>query len=109
MHASWQQSRCLESLAKQPTSIPQVDVKIFVGAGLVHLLDSKKANVIIKTFDDYTENLFVPYLMKELFTTIKIDVVWDVYKSDSLKAYTDSNKTRLFSILANANGALFQI
>ena len=67
------------------------------------------ANVIIKTFDDYTENLFVPYLMKELFTTIKIDVVWDVYKSDSLKAYTDSNKTRLFSILANANGALFQI
>jgi len=121
---------CLESLVPQPESAPNVDVKIIDGAALVHTLDPKKSKVPVKTFQDYSQLVFLPYLECMLQDVVRLDVVWDVYKEDSLKAQTrqnrgagnhlrvanntnipgncnnflhcDSNKESLFQLLANA-------
>jgi len=40
------------------------------------------------SFEDYVNEVFVPYVMKELDTVIRIDIAWYVYKFDSLKYAT---------------------
>ena len=40
------------------------------------------------TFEDYAKEVFLPYVVKKLDTVSRIDIVWDVYKSDSLKNAT---------------------
>ncbi|XP_014677523.1 PREDICTED: uncharacterized protein LOC106817375 [Priapulus caudatus] len=122
--------RCLEPLAPRPPTTPNVDVKIVDGAALVHLLEPKHAATIVKTFKDYAEYVFIPYLLRQLQASTRLDVVWDSYTTDSLKANTrtcrgtgdplrvlkqtripqnwksflrvDSNKTELFKFLASA-------
>ena len=96
----------------------------------VHTLDPKKSKVPVKSFKDYSQLGFLPYLECMLQDVGRLDVVWDVYKEDSLKAQTrqnrgagnhlrvanntnipgnwnnilhcDSNKESLFPLLANA-------
>lgn len=41
-----------------------------------------------KTFLDYREKVFKPYILHQLNTVERLDVVWDRYKADSLKAST---------------------
>lgn len=38
-----------------------------------------------KTFGDYAANVFSSFLIRELSTVERLDVVWDTYKKDSLK------------------------
>lgn len=38
------------------------------------------------TFEEYCSNVFVPYVLKWLTTNDRVDIVWDVYRSDSLKS-----------------------
>ena len=40
------------------------------------------------TFNQYAENVFLPYLKSRLKDVMRIDVVWDVYTEDSLKSST---------------------
>ena len=67
---------CLESA-------PYVDVKIVGGAALVHTLDPKKSKVPVKTFQAYSQLVFLPYLERMLQDVGRLDVVWGVYKEDS--------------------------
>ena len=60
-----------------------LNAKIFDGAFLVHLLPTTNAT----TFDDYS-NLFISYITDRLADTDRLDIVWDRYTSDSLKAAT---------------------
>ncbi|MES9884486.1 MAG: hypothetical protein ABW185_26880, partial [Sedimenticola sp.] len=122
--------KCLENSDEQPLDHPDVKLKIFDGAALVHSLDPKKADKSLKTFDDYSSKVFLPYLVKHLQLADRVDVVWDVYRPDSLKAFTrqcrgtgellrvsgttslpsnwksflrvDGNKTGLFTFLAKS-------
>lgn len=82
---------------------------------------------ITSTFQEYAEHSFIPYILSCLQSVSRLDVVWDIYKPDSLKldtqkrgecvrqhvAFTskipgnwysflrvDANKTELFSLLA---------
>ena len=96
----------------------------------LHTHDPKKSKVPVKTFQDYSQLVFLAYLERMLQDVGRLDVVWDVYKEDSLKAQTrqnrgagnhlrvvnntnipgnwnnflhcDSNKESLFQLLANA-------
>ena len=70
---------CLESLVTQPDGIHNVDVKIVDGAALVHTLDPKKSTLPVKTFQDYAQRVFLPYLECMLQDTVCVDVVWDSY------------------------------
>ena len=46
---------CLESLLPQSEYIPKLDVKIVDSAAFVHMLDPKKSQVSVKTFQDYSQ------------------------------------------------------
>lgn len=63
---------------------PFFDVIAIDGAALVHLLPT--AN--ITTFDEYADSVFLPYLSRQLEKCVRLDVVWDAYITDSIKAST---------------------
>ena len=42
----------------------------------------------MSTFDSYANELFIPYLQKQLQDTTRLDIVWDTYIPDSLKEST---------------------
>ena len=60
------------------------DVKIFDGSILVHVLP----RTTITTFQQYAEQVFVPFLRRELQTVNRVDVVWDSYLDSSIKGAT---------------------
>jgi len=60
------------------------DCKVLDGPAVVQFL----VHGICGTFEDYAKEVFLPYLVKELDTVSQIVIVWDVYKSDSLKNAT---------------------
>ena len=39
-----------------------------------------------KTFQEYGQDIFLPYLKGQLESTSRVDVVWDTYRDDSLKS-----------------------
>ena len=70
-----------------PEHCPPVDALILDGAVIVQMLVPKQVN----TFDEYFENIFKPYILKQLQTVVRLDVIWDVYRQDSLKGATREN------------------
>ena len=100
-------------------------MNILDGAGIVNMLRPGTA----KTFEGYATDVFVPYVTSQLQHLDRLDIVWDLYMVDSLKADThskrgkgvrrrvepssavpqnwqeflrvDDNKTELFSFLAS--------
>ena len=117
---------CLEDLTpvKKNVSSPRVQVTVLDGAAIVNMLRPGTAN----TFQDYATDIFVPYGTSQLQHVTRLDIIWDVYIPESLKADTrskrgkgvrrrvepssavprnwqeflriDDNKTELFSFLA---------
>ena len=111
-------------MASKPQSTPEVDAIILDGAVVVHMLHPGTA----KTFQEYADFVFGPYISSQIDKTSRVDVVWDVYQPDSLKGTTrkkrgkgvrrrvspstsipkswkdflrvDDNKTELFKFLA---------
>ena len=81
---------CLEALAQRPRDAPKGEVRIFDGAALVHHLEHKKCNSVIRTFGDYAQKQVLPYVARKLNegTVMRVDVVWDTYRTDSLKEST---------------------
>ena len=118
---------CLEDLATTQMNAPTPTVQVMIvdGAAAVNMLRPGTA----KTFSDYEKQVFSPYIMTQLHHVRRLDVVWDEYFPDSLKAETrtkrgkgvrrrvepssnipgnweqflriDDNKVELFSFLAN--------
>ena len=62
-------------------------VKVLDGAALVHKLEPKHATTVPKTFKNYADNAFLPYIFNQLQVVSQVDVVWDSYTADSLKAH----------------------
>ena len=58
--------------------------KILDGAFIVQVLSPK----LSKTFQDYTDDALMPYIMQQLNSVHRLDVVWDVYIAESLKTST---------------------
>ncbi len=73
--------KCLEGLAGQPVDTPLSDIT------LVHTLNSKRSGVMVKTFQDYSEYIFLPHIARQLQCVKRLDVVWDVYTAGSIKSY----------------------
>ena len=79
---------CLETIVSSSESVPKVEAKIIDGSAIVHLLDPKKSTQSVKTFEEYTKYVFLPYVQKMLNDVARLDIVWDVYRKDSLKSQT---------------------
>ena len=75
--------KCLE-VSTQQSPPSTYDVKIFDGAAIVHALLPGTAI----TFSQYADKVFLSFLKTELSLSSRIDVVWDAYRSDSLKEAT---------------------
>lgn len=75
---------CLTSVddSVSETTIGHVDAVVIDGAAAVHMLKPGT----VKTFQDYADNVFVPYITSQLKDTKRVDIVWDVYQTNSLKA-----------------------
>ncbi|CAG2228323.1 unnamed protein product [Mytilus edulis] len=114
----------LEKMCVIVTEIPDVDAIILDGAVIVNILKPR----FCKTFEDYSKQVFLPHINNYLKSCSRIDVIWDEYRQDSLKASTrgkrgkgirrrvqadstipgnwesflriDDNKTELFAYLA---------
>jgi hypothetical protein len=74
----------LDDAALVPVSMctPDVDAKVLDGIAIVQTLSSKLA----KTFQEYVDLIFLPYIQRQFETATRVDIVWDTYKNDSLKA-----------------------
>ena len=75
---------CLELDKIQSTNTPVVTAKLFDGAAVVQMLNPGTA----KTFQEYADTVFLPYVSNHLATAQRVDIVWDVYIKDSLKDAT---------------------
>ena len=73
--------KCLPNPSTTNTESPKVDAVILDGAVIVQMLPPKTA----PTFVEYFDAVFAPYVMKQLESVIRVDLVLDVYVSDSLK------------------------
>ena len=76
-------------VADSPSDFNEAFVKLIDGASMVHFL---KPDTSIKTFHDYAEKKVIPFTEKHLATVKCIDVIWDRYISDSLKATTRESR-----------------
>ena len=54
------------------------------GAAIVHLLSTNGVSI----FDDYANDVFIPYIKKQLEASKRVDVVWDTYITCSIKEST---------------------
>ena len=70
-----------ESQQDAPSSF---DVIAYDGAALVHLLPTNQ----VATFDEYASSVFLPHITRQLEMCTRVDIVWDRYISDSIKAAT---------------------
>ena len=76
---------CLENLTEsQPPTTPNVTSIILDGAVIVRMLKPGTA----KTFEEYGNEVFLPYICRQTEAATRVDLVWDTYKVDSLKSAT---------------------
>lgn len=54
------------------------------GPAIVHALSTK----LVKTFDKYFHSVFLPWIVNMLHNSDRIDIIWDIYKAESLKEST---------------------
>ncbi|EDO30603.1 predicted protein [Nematostella vectensis] len=73
--------KCL-SQPPQPEPPTEVDCKVCDGAVIVHCLPVTG----VMTFDDYAENVFLPYIRN--LRSRRVDIVWDSYIPNCLKEAT---------------------
>jgi len=64
------------------------DCTVLDGAVIVHCLPV----IGVTTFQQYADEVFIPYLKKQLQSSRRLDVVWDTYIADSLKESTRENR-----------------
>ena len=74
----------LERGISSPSERPKVTALLLDGAMIVQMLPTGTS----KTFQDYIDSVFLPYISKQLKHVDRLDIVWDVYIQDSLKAAT---------------------
>ena len=75
---------CLEVETAAPESSPLVDAHFLDGAAVVQMLNPGTAKTL-----DYAEQVFLPYYISaQLENTTRVDIVWDVYQTYSLKGTT---------------------
>ena len=73
--------KCLESEVPAVYTSPKVDVAILDGAFIVQSLRPGTTS----TFEEYADHLFIPYILSCLSDVSRLDIVWDSYKTDSIK------------------------
>jgi len=72
----------LENMATKPTCSPVVNALIINESMAVQMIQRKTTRL----FQDYCEDVFIPYTYVNLQHVRRLDVVFDVYKASTLKS-----------------------
>ena len=73
---------CLEdTIVDEDTTLVVADVVVLDGPAIVNMLKPGSS----KTFRDYAQNVFLPYVQLQLDTSQRVDIVWDEYRPGTLK------------------------
>jgi len=75
---------------KGNVSSPIVLVTILDGTAIINMLRPGTA----KMFQDYATGVFVLYITSQRQHVTRLDIIWDVYMPESLKADTRSREVR---------------
>ena len=90
----------------QPTSKrnsrPSIDVKILNGAAIVNMLPP----IECKTFADYANKIYIPYIQNQLKSIQRLNLEWDRYIPNSLKNSTRENRGQGVRRKVTADGVL---
>ena len=83
---STKKSDLLSLLAQNNFNSPpeSFDLIVFDGGAFVHLLSTTS----ISTIDQYANEVIIPHILKQLQRCTRVDIVWDTYIADSIKAST---------------------
>ena len=76
--------KCLSNASSQTVEQPSVDAIILDGAVVVQMLQP----TAVSTFEEYFDSVVAPYILRQIEDVKRLDIVWDVYKDDSLKKVT---------------------
>ena len=81
--------KCLtQNLPTTESGNPSIDAVIFDGAVIVQMLSPGTA----QTFEEYFNDVFSPFILMQVEKVKRVDVVWDVYREDSLKKSSATEK-----------------
>ena len=80
--------KCFEEFSSAQSEVPDTTCLVLDGAVLVQMLK----HAATKNFDDYAQDVFIPYLSSKLQTVSRLDLVWDRYIADSLKGSARSKR-----------------
>jgi len=72
---------CLEELSQPKCEAPPTSCIVLDGAVIAQML--KPATV--KSFNEYAQQVFVPYILSMFQQVTRLDLVWNRYSADSLK------------------------
>ena len=75
---------CIEKYCTTQTVVPEAEVIILDGAGIVNMVRPTLA----KTFDEYALKMSVPYIQSQLHRACRVNIVWNQYFENSLKSMT---------------------
>ena len=81
---------CLKSDLTETTSPPVFDATILDGTAIVQMLNP----VAAKTFQEYVNIVFAPYISTQLEKVHRLDLIWDVCLPDSLKGTTRQKRDK---------------
>ena len=77
----WSEGRPAEMSSRSPSvAKPEADAVILDGAVIVQMLKP----TTVCTFDEYFTIVFATYVLRHFEAAKRVDLVWDVYKDDSL-------------------------
>ena len=93
---------CLEKLTPVHENTPNVSALLLDGAVIVNMLKPGAS----RTFQAYGEDVFLKYIKTQLQTANRIDIVWDEYLPDSLKATTRDKRGKGIRRRVNPNNRL---
>ena len=69
----------MEKTSAPTAESPEVDVAILDIAIVVQMASPLAA----RTFQEYADNVLMPYIMKQLQPDKRVDIIWDVYRQDT--------------------------
>ena len=83
---------------------PDVGAKILGGACIIYMLKPRGC----RTFQEYSQQIFIPYLLSQLESVARVDIVWDRYLKERLKQSTrkrrmNSGTSQQQRVLENAS------
>ena len=73
---------CMEGLSEAQSEAPNTTNVVIDGAAIVQMLKPGNA----ETFKEYAQQIFIPYISGQLQHVSRLDLVWDSYVVDTLKA-----------------------